>query len=522
MNNLERGAKQLDKLISKSVSNSANKEEIVVGNTSKSSTPTNQSYDDAVKELAKLKPFEYDRVRREKAKALGVQIKTLDADVKALRNDENESECLPFPEVEPYPNPISPAQLLNEISEIIRKFIVLDAEQADAIALWVVFTWLIDEVKIAPLMIISAPERACGKSQLLSLLGKLVCRPLTTNNMRAATLFRIAEKWHPAILIDEADTFIKADEELAGLINAGHSRDSAVAWRLVGNNFEPKGFNVWGAKAFAGISLEKHLPEATISRAIVINLRRKLPHESVGRLRHAESGVFEELSAKLSRFAEDYSQQIRNARPTLPEKLSDRAQDNWEPLLAIAKCAGVEWVHRATKAALKLSGTGEKLVSTSNELLADIQLVFKSKKLDKVSTIDLISALCEDDERPWLTYNRGKPISPRQIASRLAGYEIRSKTIRLRCETAKGFERSQFDDVFKRYLAYPQNLPSQSNNSLEANNDTSFDVTGTKNYAMVLSAKVTQETAPNKDCDVVTDKTGCTKTIHPEPSHLRI
>jgi len=154
--------------------------------------------------------------------------------------------------------------------------------------------------------------------------------------MRAATLFRLAEKWHPTILIDEADTFIKTDEELAGLINAGHTRSNAFAYRLVGADFEPKAFNVWGAKALAGISLEKHLPDATISRAIVINLRRKLPHESVGRLRDAErSLLFEELTAKLARFAEDHSQQIGNARPTLPEKLSDRAQDNWEPLLAI-------------------------------------------------------------------------------------------------------------------------------------------------------------------------------------------
>ncbi len=119
---------------------------------------------------------------------------------------------------------------------------------------------------IAPLLIISAPEKSCGKTQLLDLLTKIVCRPLATSNMKAATLFRIAEKWHPSILIDKADTFIKNDEELTGLINAGHTRATAKAWRLVGKDFDPKDFNVWGAKAFAGISLEKHLPDATISR----------------------------------------------------------------------------------------------------------------------------------------------------------------------------------------------------------------------------------------------------------------
>jgi putative DNA primase/helicase len=158
----------------------------------------------------------------------------------------------------------------------------------------------------------------------------------------------------------------------------------------------------------------------------------------------------------------------------------------------------------------------------SNKLLADIQYVFEYKELEKISTVSLIEKLCEDEERPWATYNRGKQISPRQIAKYLAGYEIKSKTIRIGCETAKGFERSQFDDVFKRYLADPQNLPSQGNNPLEVNNDACFDVTDTKNHTVIQSTKVTQEATPNNDCDVVTDKTGCAKTTHPEPSHLRI
>ena len=480
------------------------------------------TYEDTVTRLAALKPFEYDQLRIEEAKELGVQLKTLDTDVNTLRNNGSKAKCLPFLEVEPYPYPIDPAQLLNEVSETIRKFIVLDAEQAHAIALWVAFTWFMDVVNVAPLLIISAPEKTCGKTQLLDLLTKIACRPLATSNMKAATLFRIAEKWHPSILIDEADTFIKNDEELAGLINSGHTRATAKAWRLVGKDFDPKDFNVWGAKAFAGISLEKHLPDATISRAIVINLRRKLKHESVSRLRHAGDGLFEELSAKLARFAEDYSQQVKDARPTLPEELTDRAQDNWEPLLAIALCADEEWLTRTTRAALELSSTSEESASTSNQLLADIQHIFADKKLDKISTKDLNDALISDEDKAWAAYYLGKPISPRQIAKLLAEYGIKSKTIRIGYETAKGFEQSQFDDVFKRYLADPQNLSSQGNNSLEVNNEAGFDVTDTKNHALVQGAKVTQETAPNKDCDVVTDKTGVAATTYPETSHLRI
>ena len=48
----------------------------------------------------------------------------------------------------------------------------------------------------------------------------------------------------------------------------------------------------------------------------------------------------------------DYALQVRRARLTLPEVPIDRAQDNWEPLLAIAECAGPYWVRRANAAAL--------------------------------------------------------------------------------------------------------------------------------------------------------------------------
>jgi Protein of unknown function (DUF3631) len=51
---------------------------------------------------------------------------------------------------------------------------------------------------------------------------------------------------------------------------------------------------------------------------------------------------------------------IAEARPTLPEELNDRAQDNWELLLAIADAAGGHWPQKARQAALALSGEKEE------------------------------------------------------------------------------------------------------------------------------------------------------------------
>jgi hypothetical protein len=414
--------------------------------------PAGETDDAVIASLAALSALDYDRTRTAAAKALAIRPATLDNLVKQGRRD-SEAERLPFKEHEPWPEPIDPGTLLSDLSDTIRRFIVLNREQADAVALWVAFTWFIDVVEVAPLAIINAPEKACGKTQLLSVMRGLSCRPLQASNMRPATLFRIAEKWHPAMFIDECDTFIKSDDEMPGLINGGHSRDSSLVWRLVGDSHEPTSFDVWGAKALAGIALEKHLPDSTMSRAVVINMQRKLDGEKVCGLRRDSVSLFDRLASMLARFAADYSDTVRLARPTLPESLSDRTQDNWEPLLSIAGCAGAEWVDRATHAALKLSGVETNSQSAGNELLADIQTIFESKQLDKIRTTVLIAALIEDDETAWATWNRGRPLNPRQLSRMLKAYGINSKTFRDGYETAKGFELSQFKDAFSRYLA---------------------------------------------------------------------
>jgi len=63
-------------------------------------------------------------------------------------------------------------------------------------------------------------------------------------------------------------------------------------------------------------------------------------------------------------------------------------------------------------------------------LLADIQRVFAFKKVDRLSTADLLQALTGDELRPWATYGHGKPMTPRQLAKRLGEYGIKPQTIR--------------------------------------------------------------------------------------------
>jgi putative DNA primase/helicase len=416
----------------------------------------------------------------------------------------------PFNEVEPWPEAIDPAALLADISSTIRRFIVCSKETADAAALWIAMTWFMDVVQVAPLAVITAPEKRCGKTNLLAVLGRMVCKPMTASNITPAALFRSIDAWHPTLLIDEADAFMRENEELRGLVNCGHTRDSAYIVRTVGTEFTPKQFNVWGAKAICGIG---HLADTLMDRAIVLELRRKLPIELVERLRHAEREFWTALSRKLARFAQDFADKVGQARPELPDELNDRAQDNWEPLLQIADAAGGDWPTRARAAARALSGDGEQPTTIGEELLADIQEIFDAKNVDRLSSADLVAALTEDDEKRWAGYNKGFPIKPAQVAKRLREYGISSNTIRVFCTTKKGYMRSQFADAFARYLGADLLNPAVSVTPSQANADAGLAVTPllpVTDAKVTGNTEVTREASIHAGCDGVTANSGNT------------
>lgn len=404
-------------------------------------------------------------------------VATAKAVISGKRKSYKKPGNLPFDEFWPYEEPVDLAQLLDEISGTILRFVVLDKDQADTAALWVTHTYLIDVFDASPLALIDAPERSCAKTLFQTVLAAMAYRSLSASNATASALFRSVELWNPTIFFDEADTFFRDNQDLHGMVNAGYKKGGFVLRsEAVGDTFEPRKFSVYGAKSIAGIALEKHLPDSTMSRGIVIKMRRKLSNEKVERLRYAEPGLFEIIAAKLTRFAKDYEKAVSDARPVLPDELTDRAQDNWEPLLAIASCASDDWLARATAAALKLSSASNESISTGNELLSDIQHVFAQQAGkpygDKISTAGLIDALVAVEDGPWKSYNHGHQLSPRQLAKQLALYGIKPKTVRVsKYDTPKGYDIDQFADAFVRYLspAQPEKMPVEDDTATTDN-----------------------------------------------------
>jgi len=145
--------------------------------------------------------------------------------------------------------------------------------------------------------------------------------------------------------------------------------------------------------------------------------------------------------------------------------------------------------------------------SMGTELLADIREVLEQMTCHRIKTADLIAALCEDVEMPWATYNRGKAISPRQVATRLKGYGVHSKTIRLGAQTPKAYERAQFDEAFARYLS-PPSAPESSRHAPQPNAGVACGVADPNAVAATPGASATPPPSWDGMCCGVADFRG--------------
>jgi putative DNA primase/helicase len=459
------------------------------GNTGQSKEISDSEFEAEVKRCVELPKIRYERERESAASKLDISVSRLDKlvnDERKGREPQGQGCPLEFPEPEPWPEPVSGAGLLDEIDATFSRFIVCDPAAHAAMALWIVATWFEPVAKVAPILNITSPELRCGKSNSLAIISKLAKTPLTAANITPAAVFRTIEKHTPTLLIDEADAFLGENEELRGLINSGHTRETAFFVRTVGDEHEPRQFSTWGFKAIAGIGKRA----ATIEdRAITISLKRKLAGEKVERLRHTVPGLFDTLGRKLARFAADNMERIAKLRPHLPEALNDRAQDNWEPLLAIADVAGGPWPQKAREAALGLSGSKNEAASLGEELLRDIQDIFAEKAVDRIAGADLVAALLAMAHRPWGEANRGKPITQAWLARRLGEFGIRPKNTRIGSKVPKGYEREMLQDAFARYLS-----PFQSATSLQSNeiNDLNENKSATTENHVALSKSANQ------------------------------
>jgi hypothetical protein len=206
-----------------------------------------------------------------------------------------------------------------------------------------------------------------------------------------------------------------------------------------------------------------NLPRALVGRSIVIKLWPKKADEKAESFTLGDD-EFTALRRKLARWSYDNAAALKGAAPLLPANFNNRLAANWRLLLAIAELAGGTWSKLAREAAERLSRTVHK-PSLGLQLLAAFRVMFASRR--QVTSEEVIAQLNADPLGPWVEYNRGGPITQRQVAHLLEQYEIHPVPVhptKRSTLTRRGYKEMQFAEAFARFRLHDPHIRSLGGN----------------------------------------------------------
>lgn len=342
------------------------------------------------------------------------------------------------------------ADLLEDLRDALLRYVIFPTPNAaNAVTLWIAATHAQAAWEIATRLVITAPEKRCGKSRLLDIIEATAYKTLITVNISPAALVRSIGDEPPTLLLDESDTVFgkKAadnNEDLRGILNAGHQRNRPyIRWDVGTRTRET--CPTFAMAALAGIG---DLPDTIMDRAVVIRMRRRGAGETVAPFRtRRDAPPLHDLRERLTKWVAAHIEELTDAAPDMP--LEDRAADTWEPLFAIAERAGGPWPRRAEAAALKLvaaENAADVESSLGTRLLADIKEIFDHMTVGFLASQDLVNHLRQLEDAPW----RDSDLTTRGLSERLRPYAVRPGHNAAR--TARGYRLETFADVFSRYL----------------------------------------------------------------------
>jgi putative DNA primase/helicase len=289
----------------------------------------------------------------------------------------------------------------------------------------------------------------------------LAPRAISSVDISKGALYRSIQRWQPSFVIDEFDTVLSDAKnnpdkaELRSVINSGHTRGQGVL-RCVTDEHTPELFPTFCPKAIGMVG--RKLPATTIGRCVVIELHRRKKDERIVKFKHEDDSELADLRSRLRRWSMDNTEALRNVAPSMPDEFENRRADNWRVQFAIADLAGEDWGDQARAAAVKIEGdTDSRTINAW--ALADIKSVFfpkddeGHKPIDRISSAELVAKLCTYSDSPWAEWGKGeKSITQAQLARLLKDYRIAPKLVRIGESVVRGYERTQFEDAWARYL----------------------------------------------------------------------
>ena len=308
---------------------------------------------------------------------------------------------------------------------------------------------------------IHSPVKRCGKSRLLEVIEAMAHHPIPTTNISVPALFRIIDAADPppTLILDEVDRLLgsaKKDDDnrdLVAILNNGF-RAGHPTYRCVGPTQIPTPFSNYAMVALAGIG---HITDTIEDRAVNITLRRRLPGETISKYRlRTDVPVLHDLRDRPAEWVGSVMAKLERPVAAIPDELEDRAEDAWEPLLAVANAAAGHWPVRAREAA------ADDDDSLDTRILADVRVIFtRDEGVAFLRTAELLTELRKLEEAPWADLD----LTGQKLAYRVGKFGV--KSTRNTTGTARGYRLHDLEDAFRRYLPSSPSDPSKTAPDLE-------------------------------------------------------
>lgn len=314
------------------------------------------------------------------------------------------------------------------VKEFYRKYVAFhsahDVAQSGCMTLFTFYTYVYDEFRFAPILLVTAPTSEAGKTRLFDVAELLVRQPYNVVDPSGPGLRNVIDLLHPTLMVDEVD-LLRKSRDLRAIFNAGVEQGHKII-RATHNGGVIE-YDPFGPKMLAGIyGEEPPLKGPTLSRCIQIGLRRR--YDGKEEIADFDKTDAEVESLPIARALKRWSllashDVLRKARPELPGELTDRQRDAWRPLIVIADLIGAKWAQAARQWAVEQSRAVPVTPDRMVQVLHDVIRVLASPEHagDRVITTKVLAAA--RNALPDREYD--EDLSPIGLAKRLARFEIR-------------------------------------------------------------------------------------------------
>jgi Protein of unknown function (DUF3631) len=361
---------------------------------------------------------------------------------------------------------VNPLELVHHLLE---EYVGLrESHEYVAVALWALHTHVYDRFMVTPRLALRSPVADCGKTTLLDILVKLTARAAKFDSITTAAIYHLIDETHPTLLIDEADNLglaLQQSGRLRAVFNSGHRYGGTVAiWEGGG----ARKFSTFAPLALALPESMSGLPRTLNSRCITLTMQRNDGRRKL--LRFDANHPDPALDAAYTQIFMWRREVQLDPAPEMPAVISNRFADNWRPLISIAD--SLDWGAQAREAMVHFAREFQD-ADVKILLLSDIRKVFNAHAVERLPSKTLLGALTVLDA-DWNEFHgvRGEQqphkLKGSELASMLREFRIRPHTIwppqrTAESKSAKGYQRTQFEEVWRVYCA-DDGTTAQANN----------------------------------------------------------